>query len=219
MKNEELIAKNQELRAELKKIILRYQNLEKYSKEMEQKVHDLERQKRNIIELNIERLEKEKKEILKEKEMKKRDFMLKQVEYEIKSQKELIDTYENKFKNISELKEIKSQNRLPIIIVDNFSVSDINTANKEFKINEQIVYFKNIGKSAIALRKLITLRPRFVCGNVEEDMKKELKRKGIEYLDVDVIFHDKYASVSLENFIKSQKKGIIGLFRNVKPLY
>ncbi|MCD6476713.1 MAG: hypothetical protein J7K26_00915, partial [Candidatus Aenigmarchaeota archaeon] len=167
MKYNELLQKNKELRDELRTLKRRYKNLEQYSKTLEKKVHDLRKHKKMLLESEFRKNEEVRKKILKDKEIKRKDFIIEQIEHEIKNLKKLVKTYESKFEHINDLKEIKSENRVPIIILNNLTVNEITNANNKFGLTDQIIYFKDSNYSNSGVKKLISLRPRFVCGNID----------------------------------------------------
>ena len=198
---------------ELKKLKNRYEILELYSKKLEDKLNLLDREKRILLEDAVKKTHHTRKKLMKDKELKSREILIKQMQHRLGEQKKLLGSYHHKFSNITELKNIKSENRIPVILIDNFDRSEILSAKKRFGIKDQIVYFKNANFSKAALRSLISANARFICGEIDPEIKEMLKKAGINHINTEVRFHNFYGSIPLEELKRLEKRSFLKYFR------
>jgi len=199
-----------EYKKTLKKEKYRYEILKFFSEKLEEKVHDLEKQKQKYIEEEMQKNEKTRENILREKEIKKRDILIKQLQFELGKQKNFKETYEEEFKKQQELKEIEEENLIPVIILSDFTKEYITDVNSRFDINDKVIWIKNFKPTKPALQTLISFKPKVVLAELEDEARKKLKNSGIivinELKPVVKKFYGTLNSKELEDSIKKTEK-------------
>ncbi|MFH7909881.1 MAG: DUF460 domain-containing protein [Candidatus Aenigmatarchaeota archaeon] len=153
------------------------ESLREYTKTLENRIRELEKQKEAL--LNEERIKNEnaRKEILKQKEIRARDILIKQLLYELKRKKEIVQKFEEQKTITEELKDIINNNRIPVILINNFKAEEIQEIKEKFNINisDFVLMFKNYEPSLFTAKYLSKIKPKAVI--INEIEKSELLEK------------------------------------------
>ncbi|MEM5781771.1 MAG: DUF460 domain-containing protein [Candidatus Aenigmatarchaeota archaeon] len=216
--------KAKELENELKEAKRSYEILKTYTQKLEEKIKELERQKQELLEEQVKKNEETRKMVLKDKEIKLRDILIKQLQFELRKQKSLKASLEEQVKIQDELNKIQSENLLPVIKIQDFTKENIFNANKKFNIRNKVVWIKNFKPSKPSLGFLISLKPKIVLGNLDNESKERLKKAGI--IVVETIKPEErnyYAAISpekIENEIKKiERKEFLNWLESYKKRY
>ncbi|MDD5416596.1 MAG: hypothetical protein PHU12_01320 [Candidatus Aenigmarchaeota archaeon] len=187
----------------------RYDILEMYTKKVESKIKELEEQKKKYIQEQSKKNEDTRKEILKEKEIRVRDVLIKQMQIELKKQKDISRIYDSHIQKENEFKAIKAANKIPVIMINDFTKEDIAAAHSDFVLRDQVVWFKNLKDSASALNALICFGPKIILNELDEKSKEELSNEGMITVDMKPVAHNYYGSVpsdKLANAMNEKQK-------------
>lgn len=182
-----------------------YEILKLYSQKLEERIKNLQKQRKERLEEELKKNQETRKRIMKEKEIEGRNILIKQLQYELAKEKMMIKAYEERFEKEEEFKRIKDEGNIAVIIMDNFTKDAIVKANREFKIKDQVVYFENQRQSKQAARTLISLQPRIVLGELNEKMEVMLRNAGIPVVSMKPELRKYFAFVSSKE-IESQLK-------------
>lgn len=216
--------KAKELEKELKEEKRSYEILKTYTQKLEEKIKELEKQKQELLEEQVKKNEETRKMILKDKEIKLRDILIKQLQFELSKQKSIRASLEEQIKVQDELNKIQSENLLPVIKIQDFTKENIFNANKKFNIRNKVVWIKNFKPSKPSLGFLISLKPKIVLGNLDNESKERLKRA--EIIVVDTVKPEErsyYAAISpekIENEIKKiERKEFLNWLESYRKRY
>ncbi len=182
-----------------------YEILKIYTEKIEERIKNLQKQRKQRLEEDLRKNQETRRKIMKEKEIEGRNILIKQLQYELAKLREINKAYEKRFEKEEELIRIKNQGDLVVIVIDNFAKDAIVKTNRESKIRDQIVYFENQRQSKQAARTLISLQPRMVLGELNEDMEDMLKGAGIPVINIKPEIKKYFASISSKE-IESQLK-------------
>jgi len=207
--------KAKDLERKLKEGERRHEIMKSYSEKIEDKLRDLERQKQQYLEEEMKKNEETRKNVIKEKEIKTRDILIKQLQFELAKQRNFKNVFEEQIKIQEEIKDIESENLIPVIMIPDFSKEIILNVNRRFKIENKIVWIKNFTFSRKASLVLTSLKPKVVIGEINREIKDILLKRDI--IVIDNILPDErkyYAAVSpekIENEIKKvERKNFLG---------
>jgi predicted RNase H-like nuclease (RuvC/YqgF family) len=188
----------------------RYDILRSYSEKIEDKSKELEKQKQEYIEEQMKKNEDTRKKVIKEKEIKTRDILIKQLQFELAKQKNFNSVYEEQLKIQEELENIQNENLMPVIIIQEFTKESVLNANKRFNIRNKIIWIKNFRFSKSSANVVISLKPKVLIGNIDEETKDMLKKAGIITVDTLIPEERKYyagiSSEKIENEIKKVER-------------
>jgi len=191
--------RSKELERKLKESERSYEILKIYSEKLENKVKDLEKQKQEYLEEEIRKNEEARKNVIREKEIKTRDILIKQMQFELAKQRNFKNVFEEQLNIQEEIKDIESENLLPVIIIPSFSKENILNSNRRFKIENKIVWIKNFTFSKKASLVLRSLKPKVVIGELDKEIKDILIKAGTIAIDNVVPEERKYyAAISPE---------------------
>jgi predicted RNase H-like nuclease (RuvC/YqgF family) len=71
-----------------------YEILKTYTDKIEEKIHNLRKQKKTLLEEQINKTEETRKKVLSEREIQERDILIKQLQFELTRQRNIIKAYE-----------------------------------------------------------------------------------------------------------------------------
>ena len=157
----------------------RYEILKSYAEKIEDKLKALEKQKQEYIEEEMKKNDETRKKVIREKEIKTRDILIKQLHFELSKQKNFKNVFEEKLKVQEELKCIETENLIPVILIQEFTKEVILNANKKFDIKNKIVWIKNFKFSKQSTSIIVSLKPKVVIGDLDEESKERLRKAGI----------------------------------------
>lgn len=195
-----------ELDKRLKEEQRSYEIIKTYCEKIEEKSKDLERQKQVYLEEEIKKNEDARKKVMKDREIKNRDILIKQLQFELFKQKNLKSAYEEQLKIQEEYKNIEAENLIPVIVIDEFTKDCILRVDKRFNLKNKIVWIKNFKSSKPSLSLIISLKPKIIIGEIDQESKEVFKKSNI--IVVDTLKPDErryFASVSperIENEVK-----------------
>jgi len=202
--------KAKELEDKLKEEKRRNEILKKYVEKLEEKVRDLERQKEMYIEEEIKKNDEARKNVIKDKEIKNRDILIKQLQFELLKQKNLRKEFQENLDIQEELKNIELEKLIPVVIIPEFTRESISYSNRKFDIRNKIVWIKNFVSSGASTNFMVSLNPKVVIGEVDEETKNILRKKGIIVVGtLKPEVRNYYAAISpesIENEIKKIEK-------------
>lgn len=199
--------KAKELDRELKEERRRFETSRIYSEKLEDKIKELEKDKHAYLEEEIKKNEEARKKILKDKEIKTRELLIKQLQFELAKQRNFKNVFEEQLKIQEEVKDIENENLIHVIIISEFTKEDILLANKRFDIKNKIIWIKNFRFSKPSASILISLKPKVVIGELDEETKEGLRKSGI--ITVDNLKPEErkyYAAISPEKIENEIKK-------------
>jgi len=199
--------KSKELERKLKEAERSYEILKTYSEKLEEKLKNLERQKQEYLEEEVKKNEETRKKVIREKEIKTRDILIKQLQFELAKQKNFKNVFEEQLKIQEEIKSIENENLIPVIIIPEFTKEAVLDANNKFDIKNKVVWIKNFKFSNPSANIIISLKPKVVIGELDEETKNRLKRQ--EIIAVDTIKPEErkyYAAISPEKIESEIKK-------------
>jgi predicted RNase H-like nuclease (RuvC/YqgF family) len=160
------------------------------------------------------------KSVIREKEIKTRDILIKQLQFELAKQRNFNNVFEEQLKVQEELKCIESENLIPVIIIPDFTKETILNSNKRFNIRNKIVWIKNFRTSKPSTSIILSLKPKVLIGEIDEETKDRLKG---EIITVDTVKPEErkyYAAIEpkkLENEIKKiERKGFLNWLDDYK---
>ncbi|MFH1229716.1 MAG: DUF460 domain-containing protein [Candidatus Aenigmatarchaeota archaeon] len=187
-----------------------YEILKNFSDKMEEKVRTLEKQTQEYLEDEIKKNDDARKKVIREKELKKMEILVKQMQFELSKQKNLNSTFQEQFKVQEELESIQSQNMLPVISIPEFTREAILSINRRFYLKNKVVWIKSFSPSNTSTNVLSSLEPKIVMGDLDQETRDRLQKKGIIVVDsVTPKEMNYYASVSpddIESEVKSVEK-------------
>ncbi len=199
-----------ELEKKLKEERSRYDILKAYTEKLETRIRNLEVQKQEYLEEQMKKNEDARKKVLREKEIKSRDILIKQLKFELAKGKSIKKAYEEKLEREQELRDIKNENLLPVIMIPEFTKEEMVNANRDFDINNKVVWIQNFRPSKIAAKVLASIKPKVVIGETDKEIKEVLRKARIIVVDtIEPEIRDFYAAVSpkeLENEMRKIEK-------------
>ena len=181
-----------------KNLLQKYHIQKLYSEKIEKRLNVLESQVNRMKKERVELKDKTRKELIKSNEIVARDILIKQMQFELKKQKDITNLYNTQIQRDQEFETIKSTDRYPVIIIDNFNKNDIDVAHKEFGLKDQVVYFKNFKYSVPALKALINFGPKAIL-NVDKKHSSMLTKHKIIAKDVEPQIHSFFGSVKISD--------------------
>ncbi len=197
----------EELRKKLREEKNRYDILKIYTEKLETRVRKLEIQKQEYLEEQLKKTEEARKEVLREKEIRSRNILIKQLKFELAKGKSIRKAYEEKLEIEQELRDIKNENLLPVIMIPNFTKEDIVNANREFDIANKAIWIQNFKFSKTAARVLASIKPKVVIGETEKEIKDILRSSRIIVVDtIKPETRNYYAAVSPKEIEKETRK-------------
>ncbi len=167
--------KAQELEKKLKEERKRYEILKIYSEKIEERVKELEEQKRAYLEEEMRKNEEMRRKVIKEREIRKRDILIKQLRFEVGRLRDLLKVYEKEIEKQRELKEIENSNFVPISVIEDLKREEILKTKRKFGIKNKVVWVKNVRPSKTATKLLGSLKPKVVIGKFDEGLKNILR--------------------------------------------
>lgn len=202
--------RSEELDKKLKEEKNRNEILKAYVEKLETRVRNLEIQKQEYLEEQLKKTEEARRQVLKEKEIKSRDILVRQLKYELNKEKSIRQVCEEKLKIEDEIKNIENENLIPVMMIENFTKEDIVNVNREFNINNKVVWIKNFKFSKIAAKVLASIKPKIVIGELDKEIKELLNDSRIIVVDtIKPEVRSYYAVVSpeqIENEVKTIEK-------------
>ncbi len=198
-----------------------YDILKMYSEKLEEKLRSSEAQTMAFVQEELKKNEKARKEILKDKEIRARDILIKQLQYEINNIKNTKETFIQINEKEEELKEIKNEKKIPVIIIKDFIQDNILSAHKEFGLNNQVIWFRNTRFSKQAIKTLVNFKPKVVIGEFDDRLKKILHDNGLIVVEgIEPTIRKYYSYVDeneLEKLIEqSEKQSFLEWLNNYK---
>jgi len=198
--------KAEELMKKLKEEKNSYEILKAYTEKLETRVRNLEIQKQEYLEEQLKKTEEGRKEVLREKEIRSRDILIKQLKFELAKGKSIRKAYEEKLEREQELRDIKNEGFIPVIIIPEFTKEDIVNANREIDIADKAVWIQNFKFSKTAARVLASIKPKVVIGESDKEIRDILRQARIIVVDtIKPETRNYYAAVSpkeIENEIR-----------------
>ncbi|NIM46944.1 MAG: DUF460 domain-containing protein [Candidatus Aenigmarchaeota archaeon] len=198
--------KAKELEKKLREEKNRYEILKVYTEKLETRVKKLEIQKQEYLEEQMKKTEEARKKVLKEKEIRSRDILIRQLKFELVKGKSIRKAYEEKLEREQELRDIKNEGLLPVIVISDFTKEEIINANREFDITNKAVWIQNFKFSKIAARVLASIKPKVVIGETDKEIRDILRTSRIIVVDtIKPETRNYYAAVSpqeIENEIR-----------------
>jgi hypothetical protein len=213
-----------ELERKLKDDRQSYEILKEYSDKLETRVRNLQIQKQEYLEEQMRKNDDARKQILKDKEVRNRDIMIRQLKYQLEKEKSIKKAYEEKGKIDQELKDIKSEKKIPVIIIRSFSKEDILDAHRKYAINDKAVWVQDFKLSKVAAKVLASIKPKVVFGEADKEARDILHNSGIIVVDtIKPEMRDHYAAASprdIESEIKKiEKKRFVKWLEEYKHRY
>jgi len=157
-----------------------------YAKKLGTKVGILEKQKKLFLDEERKKNENQRRLVLRGKEIALRDALIKNFSSEV-------GALRKRFSRISELEMISNDGCVPVIHIDDFDKDMILDKDKTFGINNSVVFFGRVsGESRAPLRMLITLQPKAVIADLDEDAARMLKNADIPVISTKNIRIRKY---------------------------
>lgn len=209
-----------ELERKLKEGERRYDILKTFSEKIEDRLRSLEKQKQEYLEEQMKKNDEARKTVIREKEIKTRDILIKQLQFELAKQRNFNNVFEEQLKVQEELKCIESENLIPVMIIPDFTKETILNSNKRFNIRNKIVWIKNFRTSKPSTSIILSLKPKVLIGEIDEETKDRLKG---EIITVDTVKPEErkyYAAIEpkkLENEIKKiERKGFLNWLDDYK---
>jgi len=197
----------EELKKKLKEEKKRYEILKEYTEKLETRVRNLEIQKQEYLEEQLKKTEEARKQVLREKEIRSRDILIKQLKFELAKGKSIRNAYEEKLKREQELRDIKNENLIPVIMISNFTKEEIVNANRDFDIANKAIWIQNFKFSKTAAKVLASIKPKVVIGEADKEVKDILRESRIIVVDtIEPEVRDYYASVSPKEIEKEMRK-------------
>lgn len=106
-----------------------------------------------------------------------------------------------------ELKEIKNEKKIPVIIIKDFIQDNILSAHKEFGLNNQVIWFRNTRFSKQAVKTLVNFKPKVVIGEFDDKLKKILHDSGLIVIEgIEPTIRKYYAHVDENELEKSVER-------------
>lgn len=147
-----------------------------YAKKLGAKAGNLERQKRMFLEEERKKNENQRRSVLMGKEIALRDELIKNLSSEV-------GTLRKRFSKISELEMISNDGCIPVINIEDFDKDRILEKDKALGINNSVVFFGHVSdKSQSSLRILITLQPKAVIADLDENAARALRNADISVI-------------------------------------
>ncbi|MBU3904864.1 MAG: hypothetical protein KJ906_01805 [Nanoarchaeota archaeon] len=179
--------------------LLQKYNIQKlYLEKIEKRLKVFEDQLNRMKKERVEIKDKTRKELIKSNEIVARDILIKQMQFELKKQKDITSLYNVQIQRDQELETIKSTDRFPVIVIENFNKKDIDTAHKEFVLRGQVVYFKNFKYSIPALKVLIDFGPKAIL-NVDKQHSSMLNKHKIIAKNIEPQIHSFFGSIKISD--------------------
>lgn len=201
------MAKNASEKALMKKIKSLESSLEiadEYSKKLGAKVGILEKQKKLFLEEEGKKSETQRRLVLRGKEIALRDALIKNLSSEV-------GALRKRFSKISELEMISNDWCVPVIRIDGFDKDSIQEKDRTLGINNSVVFFGRVsGEIQTPLRMLITLQPKAVIADLDEDAARMLMNADIPVIATKNIRIRKYMDfwgADREEFENEARKG------------
>lgn len=166
-----------------------------YTEKIEKRMKSLEEQLARIKKEKFVLKDKERKDLMKHNEIAARDILIKQMQFELKKQKDITNLFNVQVQKDQEYETIKTSKKLPVIIINDFTKSDIEFAHKEHGLKDKVVYFKNFKYSIPALTALINFGPKAIL-NVESKHNSMLNKHKIIARDIVPQIHTFFGSVN-----------------------
>ncbi|HLC50856.1 MAG TPA: DUF460 domain-containing protein [archaeon] len=179
------------LRAKLADLQKSYDILKMYTSKLEAKAKSLEEQKSVYQREQMQKNDEARKRVLKEKEVVNRDILIHRLQLELSKYKHYESATKEERQKEDELREITQKGLLPVVSIDRFETDTISELHQEFGLRDKIVWIKKYRPSKPILRYLITLGPKAIIGELDEDGKKLLKDNEIIHV-VNVEIKQKY---------------------------
>lgn len=174
----------------------RYEILEIYTKKIESKAKELSEHKKRLAAEQIKRNDQTRKEIMKDKEIRVRDIIIKQMQLELKKQREVSKIHDSQYRKEQEFQAIKTTNKIPVIIINEFDKDTIMFAHRDYGLKGQVVWFRALKDSIQALNLIRDLSPKIILNTLNDESNEHLKNQGIMIIDVKPEIHEFYGSVS-----------------------
>jgi hypothetical protein len=171
--------KAEEYERELKEERKRYEILKIYCEKIEEKLKDLEEQKKAYLEEEMRKNEEMRRKVIKEREIRKRDMLIKQLKFEVGRLKNLLRSYEEEFERQRELKDIEDSDLAPITIIKDLKKESVLEAEKRFGVKNRIVWVKGEKRSKAGAKLLVSLKPKVVIGSFESPLEDILRSSGV----------------------------------------
>ncbi len=163
------------LRAKLADLQKSYDILKMYANKLEAKAKSLEEQKSIYQQEQIQKNDEARKKILREKEVVNRDILIQRLQMELGKYRQNENTPKERRQKEDELREITQKGLLPVVPIERFETENISELHQEFGLRNKIVWIKKYRPSKPILRYLITLSPKAIIGDLDEDARKLLK--------------------------------------------
>lgn len=188
-----LQANNMEKNASEKVLMKKIKSLEnslnitnEYAKKLGAKVGILEKQKKLFLEEEGKKSESQRRIVLRGKEIALRDALIKNLSSEV-------GALRKRFSKISELEMISNDGCVPVIRMDEFDKDSILEKDRTLGINNSVVFFGRVSdKSRAPLRMLITLQPKAVIADLDENAARMLGNADIPVIATKNIHIRKY---------------------------
>jgi predicted RNase H-like nuclease (RuvC/YqgF family) len=198
--------------------------LKEYSDKLETRVRNLQIQKQEYLEEQMKKNEDTRRQIMKDKEIRNRDIMVRQLKFQLEKEKSIKNAYEEKGKIDQELKDIKSEKKIPVILIPSFSKEDVLDAHRKYNISDKAVWIQDFRLSKVAAKVLASIRPKLVFGETDKETRDVLHNSGIIVVDtIKPEMRNHYAAVSpqsIESEIKKiEKKSFLRWLEDYKHRY
>jgi predicted RNase H-like nuclease (RuvC/YqgF family) len=199
--------RTRELERKLRSEMGSHEILRDYVEKLENRVRSLQVQKQEYMEEQMKKNEDARKQIIKDKELRNRDLMIRQLKFQLEKEKSIKGAYEEKNKIDMEIKEIRAQRMIPVIMIPNFSKEDILDAHRKYNISDKAVWVQNFSFSKVAAKVLASLRPKIVIGETDRETNGVLHASDIIVVgSVKPEIRSQYAAVSPEKIESEMKK-------------
>jgi uncharacterized protein len=184
-----------------------YDILKEYAEKLENRLQNLQIQKQEYIEEQMKRNEDARRQIMKDKEIRNRDIVIRQMRFQLQKEQSMKKAYEEKAGIDQELRGIRSEKMVPVVMIQNFSKEDILDAHRKFNLADKAVWVKNFNFSKVASRVLASVKPKIVFGETNKETREILNESGIIVVDgIKPEVRSCYAAVSPEKVESEIKK-------------
>ncbi len=138
-----------------------------YAKKLEARVRLLNSQKKALIDEEKRKNEKQRRNIIEGKEVVMRDSLIKNLAIEVQNLRK-------KISKIDELEMIAKDGRIPVVQIDRLEKESIFEKDRIFGLNGAVITANHKINSHSAIRMLISLQPKAVIADLDENTARTL---------------------------------------------